>query len=154
MLGDIAEKKRKSRKQSILFPQGLDEIIEENNDVRFIDLFAESIDIPSFSFNMKESKEERTAYHPKDLLKHFIYGYLNSIRSSRALEKQCHINLEVHWLLKELAPDKNTIANFRRDNEKAIRKVFQYTVHIAKHFELIGGKLIAGGSTKPWAQNS
>lgn len=144
----------KSRKQCVLFPQALDEIIDENNDVRFIDLFAESIDISSFSFIMKESKEGRPAYHPKDLLKLFIYGYLNSIRSSRALEKQCHINIEVRWLLKELAPDHNTIANFRRDNEKAIRKVFQHTVRIAKHFDLIGGKLIAGDSTKLRAQNS
>lgn len=144
----------KSRNQCILFPQRLDEIIDENNDVRLIDLFAESIDINSFSFNMKESNEGRPAYHPKDLLKLFLYGYLNSIRSSRALEKQCHINIEVRWLLKELAPDHNTIANFRRDNQKAIRKVFQHTVRIAKHFELIGGKLIAGDSTKLRAQNS
>jgi len=76
------------------------------------------------------------------------------MRSSRVLEKECHRNIEVRWLLKELAPDHNTISNFRRDNEKAIRKVFQYTVRIAKMFDLIGGKLIAGDSTKLRAQNS
>lgn len=144
----------KSREQCTLFPQSLDEIVDQNNDVRFIDLFAESIDMSTFSFVIKESNEGRPAYHPKDLLKLFIYGYMNSIRSSRALEKQCHINIEVRWLLRELAPDHNTISNFRRDNHKAIRKVFQHTVSIAKNFDLIGGKLIAGDSTKLRAQNS
>jgi hypothetical protein len=83
-----------------------------------------------------------------------VYGYLNSIRSSRTLEKECHRNIEVMWLMKQLAPDHNTIANFRRDNQKAIRKVFRHTVSIAAHFNLIGGKLIAGDSTKLRAQNS
>lgn len=76
------------------------------------------------------------------------------MRSSRVLEKECYRNVEVMWLMKQLAPDHNTISNFRRDNEKAIRKVFQYTVSIAKMFDLIGGKLIAGDSTKLRAQNS
>jgi transposase len=96
----------------------------------------------------------RPAYHPSDLLKLFIYGYLNKIRSSRDLEKECRRNIEVMWLLKFLKPDHNTIANFRKDNPKAIKKVFRATVQIAKHFDLIGGKLIAGDSTKLRAQNS
>ena len=70
------------------------------------------------------------------------------MRSSRVLEKECHRNIEVMWLLKELAPDHNTISNFRRDNEKANCKVFQYTVSIAKMYDLIGCNLIAGDSTK------
>lgn len=144
----------KDREQSLLFPQCLDQIISANNDVRFIDLFAESMYVPDFKFVTKQSIEGRPAYNPKDLLKLFIYGYLNSIRSSRMLEKQCHINVEVMWLMKQLAPDHNTISNFRRDNSKAIRKVFQHTVAIAKNFNLIGGKLIAGDSTKLRAQNS
>ena len=144
----------KDREQSVLFPQCLDQIISADSDVRFIDLFAESIHIPDFKFVTKQSIEGRPAYHPKDLLKLFIYGYLNGIRSSRVLEKQCHINIEVMWLMKQLAPDHNTISNFRRDNHKAIRKVFQHTVAIAKNFDLIGGKLIAGDSTKLRAQNS
>ena len=138
----------KDREQSVLFPQCLDQIIYTNSDVRFIDLFAESIQPADFKFVTKQSVEGRPAYNPKDLLKLFIYGYLNGIRSSRALEKQCHINIEVMWLMKQLAPDHNTISNFRRDNHKAIRKVF------AKNFDLIGGKLIAGDSTKLRAQNS
>ena len=69
----------------------------------------------------------------------FVYGYLNSIRSSRTLEKECLRNIELMWLMKQLAPDHNTISNFRRDNDKAIRKVFRHTVSIAQQFHLIGG---------------
>jgi transposase len=144
----------KNRTQSILFPESLDQIVEQNNEVRVIDLFVESINLSDFKFIIKTTKEGRPAYHPKDLLKLFVYGYLNHIRSSRQLEKECKRNIELLWLMKELAPDHNTISNFRRDNEKAIRKVFRYTVSIAKHFDLIGGKLVAGDSTKLRAQNS
>jgi transposase len=144
----------KNRTQSILFPQSLDQIISPDNEVRIIDLFVESIRLEDFHFVMKTTKEGRPAYHPKDLLKLFVYGYLNHIRSSRQLEKECKRNIELMWLMKQLAPDHNTISNFRRDNEKAIKKVFRYTVSIAKQFDLIGGKLIAGDGTKLRAQNS
>jgi transposase len=144
----------KNRTQSILFPQSLDQIISTDNEVRIIDLFVESIALEDFHFVMKTTKEGRPAYHPKDLLKLFVYGYLNHIRSSRQLEKECKRNIELMWLMKQLTPDHNTISNFRRDNEKAIKKVFRYTVSIAKQFDLIGGKLIAGDSTKLRAQNS
>src|SRR5690349_11942470 len=144
----------KPRNQAVLFTQSLEELIEQDNEVRLIDLFAESIHLTDFHFVMKTTTEGRPAYHPKDLLKLFIYGYLNRIRSSRQLEKECKRNIELMWLLKQLVPDHNTIANFRRDNEKAIRKVFRHTVSIAKHFDLIGGKLLAGDSTKLRAQNS
>lgn len=142
------------RTQAVLFPQSLDEIIDADNEVRIIDLFVESIDLAQFSFHIKSSSEGRPPYHPKDLLKLYVYGYLNSIRSSRSLERECKRNIEVMWLLQQLVPDHNTISNFRRDNEKAIRKVFRYTVSIAKQFDLIGGRLIAGDSTKLRAQNS
>src|SRR5690554_4421477 len=79
---------------------------------------------------------------------------MNRMRSSRQLEKECHRNLEVIWLLKNLKPDHNTIARFRKDNPKAIKRVFRYSVEIAKNFNLIGGILIAGDSTKLRAQNS
>ncbi len=143
-----------NRNQAILFSENLDQIISTDNEVRLIDLFAESIVIEDFGFVQKLNTEGRPAYNPKDLLKLFIYGYLNSMRSSRVLEKECRRNIEVMWLMKQLVPDHNTISNFRRDNEKAIRKVFRYTVSIAKEFDLIGGKLIAGDSTKLRAQNS
>ena len=144
----------KNREQSLLFPESLDQIIDQDNEVRIIDLFVESISTEDFKFIIKTTKEGRPAYHPKDLLKLFVYGYLNHIRSSRQLEKECKRNIELMWLMKQLTPDHNTISNFRRDNEKAIRKVFRYTVTIAKQFDLIGGKLIAGDSTKLRAQNS
>ncbi|MCG8580404.1 MAG: IS1182 family transposase, partial [Bacteroidales bacterium] len=84
----------------------------------------------------------------------FIYGYLNRIRSSRSLEKECKRNIELMWLLRQLKPDHNTIANFRRDNLKAIKRVFKETVRVAKYFSLIGGQLLAGDGTKLRAQNS
>ena len=143
-----------NRHQAILFPQSLDQIIDKDNEVRVIDFFVESIELADFKFIVKNSTEGRPPYHPKDLLKLYVYGYLNRIRSSRQLEKECKRNIELMWLMKELIPDHNTIANFRRDNEKAIRKVFGYTVSIAKHFDLIGGRLVAGDSTKLRAQNS
>ncbi|CAN5544237.1 IS1182 family transposase [soil metagenome] len=143
-----------NRTQSILFPESLDQIVDQDNEVRMIDLFVESINISEFKFVIKTTLEGRPAYHPKDLLRLYVYGYLNSIRSSRVLEKECKRNIEVMWLMKQLIPDHNTISNFRRDNEKAIRKVFRYTVSVAKHFDLIGGKLVAGDSTKLRAQNS
>lgn len=143
-----------NRTQSILFPESLDQIVSQDNEVRIIDLFVESISISDFKFVIKTSLEGRPAYHPKELLKLYVYGYLNSIRSSRVLEKECKRNIEVMWLMKQLMPDHNTISNFRRDNEKAIRKVFRYTVSIAKNFDLIGGTLVAGDSTKLRAQNS
>jgi transposase len=143
-----------NRNQSILFPQSLDQLISTENEVRVIDLFVESIKLEDFHFAIKVTKEGRPAYHPKDVLKIFVYGYLNHIRSSRQLEKECKRNIELMWLTKQLTPDHNTISNFRRDNEKAIKKVFRYTVSIARQFDLIGGKLIAGDSTKLRAQNS
>src|SRR5215207_1567423 len=142
------------RTQAILFPRSLDEIIDTDNEVRLIDLFVDSIDLTEFTFHLKNSAEGRPPYHPKDLLKLYVYGYLNSIRSSRALEKECKRNIELMWLLQQLVPDHNTISNFRKDNEKSIRKVFRHTVSIAKQFDLIGGRLIAGDSTKLRAQNS
>ncbi|MFM7759131.1 MAG: IS1182 family transposase, partial [Crocinitomicaceae bacterium] len=103
---------------------------------------------------VQQGENGRPAYHPGDLLKLFLYGYLNRIRSSRQLEKECSRNIEVMWLMRGLIPDHNTIANFRKNNPKAIQKVFRNTVELAKHFELLGGKLIAGDSTKLRAQNS
>ena len=146
--------KGKNREQLVLFPTSLDDVIDLDNEARFIDLFVESIALSEMGFEVFREENGRPAYHPKDLLKLYLYGYLNSIRSSRKLEQATKINIEVMWLLKGLSPDHNTISNFRRDNPKAIKKVFRSTVQMAKHFNLIGGKLIAGDSTKLRAQNS
>lgn len=143
-----------NRSQTYLFPVSLDDAIDAENEVRLIDVFVNSINLEEFGFRVNHIENGRPAYHPSDLLKLYIYGYLNRIRSSRQLEKECKRNIEVIWLLKSLRPDHNTIANFRRDNPKAIKKVFRETVRIAKHFNLIGGSLIAGDSTKLRAQNS
>src|SRR5215216_4610726 len=115
-----------NRTQAVLFSQSLDEIIDCGNEVRIIDLFVESIDLAQFTFHLKSATEGRPPYHPKDLLKLYVYGYLNSIRSSRALEKECKRNIELMWLMRQLVPDHNTISNFRKDNEKAIRQVYNF----------------------------
>jgi transposase len=143
-----------NRNQINLFPASLDQSIDPENEVRIIDLFVDSLSIKDYGFRTDFIENGRPAYHPADLLKLFIYGYLNKVRSSRDLEKECRRNIEVMWLLKCLRPDHNTISNFRRDNPKAIKKVFRATTQIARHFNLIGGKLIAGDSTKLRAQNS
>jgi transposase len=143
-----------NRNQINLFPVSLDQSIDPDNEVRIIDLFVDSLSIKDYGFRTDFTENGRPAYHPADLLKLFIYGYLNKVRFSRDLEKECKRNIELMWLLKCLKPDHNTISNFRRDNPKAIKKVFRATVQIAKHFDLIGGKLIAGDSTKLRAQNS
>ena len=143
-----------NRTQINLFPVSLDQSIDPENEIRIIDLFVDSLSIKNYGFRMDYIENGRPAYYPADLLKLFIYGYLNKIRSTRDLEKECRRNIEVMWLLKCLKPDHNTIANFRKDNPKAIKKVFRATVQIAKHFDLIGGKLVAGDSTKLRAQNS
>jgi len=143
-----------NRTQINLFPVSLDQSIDQDNEVRIIDLFVDSLPVKEYGFRTDFPENGRPAYQPSDLLKLFIYGYLNKVRSSRDLEKECSRNIEVMWLLKYLKPDHNTINNFRQDNEKAIKKVFRATVQIAKHFDLIGGKLIAGDSTKLRAQNS
>ena len=142
------------RNQTHIFPVSLEQSIDEDNEVRVIDLFVDSLNLADFGFEMDFIENGRPAYQPADLLKLYIYGYLNKTRSSRDLEKECKRNIEVMWLLKGLQPDHNTISNFRMDNPKAIKKVFRSTVQIAKHFDLIGGKLIAGDSTKLRAQNS
>lgn len=149
------------RKQTAIFPISMEMAIEEDNEVRFIDIFIESLPLKQMGFSEVEVATQisnpdggRPSYHPKDLLKLYIYGYMNSIRSSRKLEKETQRNIEVMWLLKGLSPDHNTISNFRIDNPQSIKKVFRATVELAKNFELIGGKLIAGDGTKLRAQNS
>jgi len=142
------------RDQTHLFPTSLNDSIDSNNEIRLIDLFVDSLSLEKFGFKIDYLENGRPAYHPSDLLKLYMYGYLNSVRSSRKLEKSCKINIELMWLLKTLTPDHNTISNFRRDNPQAIKKVFRSTVKMAQKFNLIGGKLIAGDSTKLRAQNS
>jgi transposase len=128
-------------------------MVPEDNTVRLIDQFVDTLDLEDMGFKVLAPKG-RPPYNPADILKLFIYGYMNRMRSSRVLEKECHRNIEVIWLLKNLKPDHNTISRFRKDNPNAIKRVFRYSVELAKNFNLIGGILIAGDSTKLRAQNS
>jgi len=141
------------REQTVLFKTCIDDMVPEDNTVRLIDQFVEALDLEDMGFKVLAPKG-RPPYNPADLLKLYIYGYMNRMRSSRVLEKECYRNIEVIWLLKSLKPDHNTISRFRKDNPKAIKRVFSYSVELAKNFNLIGGVLIAGDSTKLRAQNS
>ncbi len=142
-----------SREQLTLYTTCLDDMIPANNSVRAIDEFVESLELTELGFDTIR-QQGRPSYNPADLLKRYIYGYMNSIRSSRRLEKESYRNIEVIWLLKNLRPDHNTIARFRKDNPKAIKRVFRESVNLARNFDLIGAVLIAGDSTKLCAQNS
>lgn len=143
------------RQQAVLIPETIDQLIDKNNAIRFIDAFVNSLDVVGFGFkDIRLNTNGRPPFHPKDLLKLYIYGYLNKLRSSRDLEKESKRNIELIWLLKGLVPDHNTISNFRKDNPKAIKKVFRATVNVAKNLNLIGGILLAGDGTKLRAQNS
>jgi len=142
-----------SRTQLTLYTTCLDDMIPQDNSVRFIDKFVNRLNLEDLGFQSIAS-QGRPPYNPSDLLKLYIYGYMNRTRSSRVLEKECSRNIEVMWLLQNLKPDHNTIARFRKENPKAIKRVFRQSVVIAKNFNLIGGILIAGDSTKLRAQNS
>ena len=112
--------------QSILFPESIDEYIEKNSVVRVIDEYVSLLEIHKLGFTKAiQAPTGRPPYNPKDLLKLYLYGYLNRIRSSRRLEHEAIRNIEVIWLLKKLRPDFKTIADFRKDNKKALKKVFR-----------------------------
>jgi transposase len=144
-----------NRDQLTLFPQSLDEYISEDNPARFIDAFVEGLDPEAFGFSHSVLKETgRPPYHPGILLKLYIYGYLNRIRSSRLLEKEAHRNVEVIWLTGRLAPDHKTIANFRRDNGKAVREVCRAFTRFCRDLDLFGGELVAIDGSKFKAVNN
>jgi len=127
-----------------LFPEVIDEYIEEDNPVQFIDAFVDGLDLKELGFSHAELEETGPPpYNPADLLKLYIYGYLNRIRSSRRLEKECKRNVELMWLLKKLAPDFKTIADFRKDNCDSIKKVCKEFTFLCKHLDLFGGELVA-----------
>ncbi len=142
-----------SRRQLALYTTCLDDTIGPDNTVRGIDHFVDGLDMAKLGFGTIAT-QGRPPYDPADLLKLYIYGYMNRMRSSRRLEKECMRNIEVMWLLKNLKPDHNTIARFREHNPKAIKRVFRASVELARNYDLIGAVLIAGDSTKLRAQNS
>jgi transposase len=144
-----------SRDQLVLFPESLDEYLSEDNPVRFIDAFVESLDLQTLGFKHAVLNETgRPPYHPGLVLKLYVYGYLNRIRSSRLLEKEAHRNVEVIWLTGKLMPDHKTIANFRRGNRKAIREVCRAFTRFCRELDLFGGELVAIDGSKFKAVNN
>ncbi len=144
-----------NRNQTLLFPEVIEDYIEEDNPVRFIDAYVDSLDLVELEFKYAvEAETGRPPYNPADILKLYIYGYLNSIRSSRKLEQETHRNIEVVWLSKKLHPDFKTIADFRKDNKKAIKKVYREFTLLSKKLDLFGAELIAIDGSKLRAVNS
>jgi transposase len=143
------------RDQLTLFPEALDDYISQENPVRFIDAFINNLDLRQMGFTHAVLQETgRPPYHPGDLLKLYLYGYLNRVRSSRRLEKEANRNVELMWFLRRLTPDFKTIADFRRDNHNAIRKVCRSFTLFCRECDLFGGELIAIDGIKFKAVNS
>ena len=119
-----------SREQCTLFPETLEDFIDENNPVRIVDYFVEGLDLAGFGFERVEpSSTGRPPYHPSVLLKLYIYGYVNRVQSSRRLERETQRNVELMWLCQRLTPDHKTISDFRKDNGRAIVGVCRDQCH-------------------------
>jgi transposase len=143
------------RQEVLLLPEALEDYITPQNPVRFIDAFVGQLDLGKEGFKNAQLHETgRPPYHPGDLLRLYLYGYLNRVRSSRGLEREAVRNLEVIWLLRKLTPDFKTIADFRRDNGPGIRQVCRQFILLCRQLELFGGELVAIDSTKIKAQNA
>jgi transposase len=143
-----------SRNQTSLLPETIDDYIGEANPVRFLDAFVEQLDLEQLGFvRATAAATGRPGYNPGDLLRLYLYGYLNRIRSSRRLEKEAARNLELMWLLGRLRPDFKTIADFRRDNGAAIKQVCREFTLLCKELDLFGGELVAMDGSKFQAVN-
>jgi transposase len=143
------------RSQSTLFPECVEDWISEDNPVRVIDLFVGALDLGEMAFEgVDPAATGRPAYHPSVLLKLYIYGYLNRVQSSRRLEREAGRNLEVMWLLGRLAPDHKTIADFRKDNGVALRKVCARFVELCRGMGLLATASVAIDGSKFKAVNN
>ncbi|MFC2031454.1 IS1182 family transposase, partial [Chloroflexota bacterium] len=143
------------RDQLVMFPELLDDYIGDDNSVRFNGAFVDSLDLEELGFERAVPQVKgRPPYHPGHLLKLYVYGYLNRIRSSRRLEKEARRNVEVMWLLGKLAPDFKTIADYRRDNGEPIRAVWREFTRLCSGLGLYGGELVAIDGSKFKAVNS
>ena len=150
----VAHKRGINRDQRVLFPEVVDDYISDENPVRFIDAYVESLDVAQLGFaHAKTAETGRPPYHPGDLLKLYLYGYLNRIRSSRELEKATQRNVEMMWLLRRLSPDFKTIADFRKDNTEALKKVCREFTLLCKKLDLFGGELVGIDGSKFSAVN-
>jgi len=143
------------REQMTLFPEALDDYVSQENPVRFIDAFVESLDLEELGFTHAVPNDlGRPPYNPADLLRLFIYGYLNRVRSSRQLEREANRNVELMWLLRRLTPDFKTIADFRKDNGQAIRGVCKEFISYCRELRLFGGEFVAIDGSKFKAVNA
>ena len=133
-----------SRQQGMLLPPRIEEYITEDNPVRAIDVYIDSLDLKALGFSNIDGGQTpgQPAYQPSAILKLYLYGYLNRVRSSRRLEKETHRNLEVIWLLRGLRPSYKTIADFRKDNLKALKEVNKDFLQVCKELGLFGGELV------------
>ena len=139
------------RNQSSLFPAELEDYVAGDNPVRAVDAFVDGLDLGKLGFGRVNPLEKgRPCYHPATLLKIYIYGYLNRVPSSRRLERECQRNIELVWLTGQLAPDFKTIADFRKDNGKAIREVCRTFVALCRELDLlsVAGVAIDGSKFK------
>jgi len=142
------------RSQVTLFPESLDEYIAEDNPVRVVDVFVDELDLKGLGFDGAEPEVTgRPAYHPATLLKIYIYGYLNRIQSSRRLERETQRNVELIWLTGRLSPDFKTIADFRKDNGRAIQGVCREFVVLCRNLNLFTDALVAIDGSKFKAVN-
>jgi transposase len=143
------------RSQTLLLPEAVDDYVSSDNPVRFTDAFVDGLDLAAAGFSRVAPKVTgRPDYAPTDLLKLYIYGYLNRVRSSRWLEAETHRNVEVIWLLRHLRPDFKTIADFRRANCHAFRQVFRQFVLLCRQLDLFGRELLAVDGTRIKAVNN
>jgi transposase len=137
------------REQLTIEPLCLDDYIPQNSICRIIAAFVGSLDLLAMGFKYAETKGNgRPPYNPAAMLMLYIYGYLNRIRSSRRLEAETHRNIEVMWLMEKLQPDDKTICNFRKDNAKALKKVFRQFSLWCNEQELYGKELVAVDGSK------
>src|SRR3984885_14871328 len=143
------------RNHLLLLPEAVDDYVDADNPVRFVDAFVGELDLTAAGFARVAAKATgRPGYAPGDLLKLYIYGYLNRVRSSRRLEREAHRNIEVIWLLRGLKPDFKTIADFRRDNRDAFKSVFRQFVLLCRRLGLYGRELLAVDGTRIKAVNN
>ena len=143
------------RSQSTLFPERLDDYVGEDNSVRVVDVFVDELDLGDLGFRRAQPLATgRPSYHPSVLLKLYIYGYLNRVQSSRRLEREAGRNVEVMWLMGRLVPDHKTIANFRKDNGRAIRKVCSQFVGLCRQLNLFADASVAIDGSKFKAVNT
>ena len=145
------------RQQTHFLPPALEDYVGPDNAVRFLDAFVAKLDLAKADFVFPKENAQgcgRPAYHPADLLKLYLYGYLNQLRSSRRLEAECHRNLEVIWLMRELKPDHKTIADFRKNNAPAFKVVVREFTRLCRQLDLFGGQLLAVDGSRFKASNA